>query len=337
MLTLAIRDLQYRRWRVVVVALLMSIVITLVFVMTGLVNQFNTEPFLAAERSGGDRSWLIAETSTGPLTSPNAAPAGAVSQVDGAEPILIGMAALNGERVSVIGRADVMSEPIVTDGRYPLEPGEILVDESGGWAIGDTVDLGGQEAVVVGTTVDATILAGVPMVFTLLDHAQDVLVAGQPIVTGALIDRPVESVPDGMRVVTATEVGDDGLVPLDGAISSVGLIRALLWLMTLIIIAAVIYVTALERTRDFAVLKAVGGDDRTLGLSLVVQGILITLLATAVAAVLQSFIAPVFPMTLRVPGRALWQVPLGAVVVAAAAGVAGARRAAATPAAEAFE
>ncbi len=320
-----------------VVAVLISIVITLLFIMTGLVNQFRTEPFLAAERIGSNRSWLVAETSTGPLTSPSAAPVGAVDGIEGAEPILIGMASLNGGRVSLVGRANNLDEPVITEGRYPEADGEILVDESGGWDIGEVVDLGGRDATVVGTTNDATMLAGLPIVFSQLSHAQTILVDGQPIVTGALLDRPVEPIPTGMKELTATDVGDDGLVPLEGAISSVGLTQALLWLMTLIIIAAVIYVSALERTRDFAVLKAVGADDRMLGATLVIQGVLITLLAVAIGAVLQLFLAPVFPMTIRVPGRAFWQLPLGGVIVAIAAGIAGARKAANTPAAEAFE
>ncbi|MEM7321623.1 MAG: ABC transporter permease [Actinomycetota bacterium] len=337
MLTLALRDLQYRKWRVLVVALLISIVITLLFIMTGLVNQFQREPFLATERIGGTRSWLVAESSTGPLTSPSAAPLGAVESIPGAEPVLIGMASLDGMRVSLVGRGNAIDEPVVVDGNYPEAAGEILVDESGDWGVGDVVELGGRPATVVGTTRDATILAGVPIVFSRLDHAQQVLANGQPVVTGALLERPVEPIPAGMKELSATDVGDDGLVPLDGAIASVGLTQALLWLMTLIIIAAVIYVTALERTRDFAVLKAVGGDDRVLGATLVIQGVLITLLAVAIGAVLQSFLAPVFPMTIRVPGRAFWQLPLGGVLAAVAAGFAGARKAANTPAAEAFE
>ena len=226
MLTLALRDLQYRKWRVVVVAVLMSIVVMLLFVMTGLVNQFNQEPFLATERSGGNRSWLVAETSTGPLTSPSAAPQGAVDDIPGAEPILIGMASLNGERVSLVGRANAIDEPVIIDGRYPESDGEVLVDESGGWDVGDVVDLGGSQATVVGTTSDATVLAGVPMIFAQLQYAQQVLVAGQPIVTGALLDRPVEPMPTGMKELSPTDVGDDGLVPLDGAIASIGLSRS---------------------------------------------------------------------------------------------------------------
>ena len=41
---LTLRDLQYRRVRVLVVVALASVVMALLFLMTGLVNQFNHEP-----------------------------------------------------------------------------------------------------------------------------------------------------------------------------------------------------------------------------------------------------------------------------------------------------
>ncbi|NNC78835.1 MAG: FtsX-like permease family protein [Acidimicrobiales bacterium] len=337
MLMLVVRDLQYRKMRVLVIAVLVSIVVTLLFVMTGLVNQFNREPVLAAERAGGEHNWLVAETSTGPLTSASAAPDGALDGVAGAEPMLIGMANVNGERATVIGRADVIDEPALTEGRYPSASGEVLIDEVSGFAIGQEIDFAGSRATVVGLTSDATVLAGVPLAFTQLDYAQEVLVGGRSVVTGALVAGTPENIPAGMKLMTPEEVGADGLVPLLNAISSVDLVRALLWLITLIIIAAVIFITAIERTRDFAVLKAVGAKDRSLALSLIVQGVIITLLAAALAAILQVFIAPLFPMTIRVPAKAFWQIPLGGVIVALLAGIAGARRVANTPAAEAFE
>ncbi|WP_287296434.1 AMP-binding protein, partial [Moorena sp. SIO2C4] len=46
--------------------------------MTGLVNQFKTEPELATERAGGDMHWIVPVTTTGPLTGPAIAPPGAI-------------------------------------------------------------------------------------------------------------------------------------------------------------------------------------------------------------------------------------------------------------------
>jgi len=46
---LTFRDLTYRFVRFVVVTVLGAVVFALLFVMTGLVNQFNLEPFLAVD------------------------------------------------------------------------------------------------------------------------------------------------------------------------------------------------------------------------------------------------------------------------------------------------
>jgi putative ABC transport system permease protein len=93
-----------------------------------------------------------------------------------------------------------------------------------------------------------------------------------------------------------------------------------------IIVGSVVYLSALERQRDFAVLKAVGVSNRTLLSSLALQAVLIALLSVAIAAVVQMFVAPVFPLRVRVPARAFWQLPLLAVVMALVAGIAGMRR-----------
>ncbi len=332
---LVLRDLQYRKWRVLVVAVLMAVVLTLLFIMSGLVGQFRYEPVNATLRAGGTDSWVVSESSTGPLTSPTAIAADAIAGIDG-EPVLIAMGSLDGLRSAVIGRAFESGQPALTDGRYPEADAEVVVDASTGYEIGQTIDLGGQDATVVGLTEGATILAGVPMSFATLAYTQEIVASGRPVVTGVLTADSNTTAPEGLKIMTADEVAADGLVPLENAIGSVSLVRALLWLITLIIIAAVIYITALERTRDFAVLKAVGANNRSLGLSLILQGVIMALVATLLAAVLQRFVTPLFPMTVRITGAIFWQILIGSVLVALVAGIAGASRVSNTAPAEAF-
>ena len=99
---------------------------------------------------------------------------------------------------------------------------------------------------------------------------------------------------------------------------------------------SVVYLSALERQRDFAVLKAVGVSNRTLLGSLALQAVLIALLSVAIAAVVQLFVAPAFPLRVRVPARAFWELPLLAVAMALLAGIAGMRRVARSDPALAF-
>jgi putative ABC transport system permease protein len=263
-----------------------------------------------------------------------------VAGIDG-EPILMAIGSVDGVRASIVGRTYGPDRPSLVDGRHPEAAGEVVIDASGGYQVGQTVDLGGRQATVVGLTEDATILAGLPIAFATLEYAQQVLASGQPVVTGTLIDGADadavgRDLPAGLQLLTADEVAADGLVPLEGAIGTVSLVRMLLWLITLIVIAAVIYITALERTRDVAVLKAVGANNRSLGLSLVAQGVIMAVLATLLAAVLQRFIAPLFPMAVRVTVGIFWQILIVGVVVAVIAGMAGVSRVSNTPPSEAF-
>lgn len=76
---------------------------------------------------------------------------------------------------------------------------------------------------------------------------------GQPLDTAFLFKDPPASVPEGLRMLTNSEVKADALRPLDAAISSISFMRLLLWLVAATIIGSMLYLQAMERTRDFAV------------------------------------------------------------------------------------
>ena len=110
------------------------------------------------------------------------------------------------------------------------------------------------------------------------------------------------------------------------AISSIDLIRFLLWFVAAMIIGTMIYLSALERRRDVAVLTAVGGSTGQMAASVALQGVLIALASALIASVLQRGFVPVFPMQVVVPGGALVQIPVIAVLVALASGAVGLRK-----------
>ena len=133
--------------------------------------------------------------------------------------------------------------------------------------------------------------------------------------------------PEGFHTLTNEEIAVDAMRPLERSISSVNLIRVLLWFVAAMIIGTMTYLAALERLRDMAVLKAIGASTRQLAASIAIQGALIALLAALLASVLQVFAVGAFPLEVSVPARALWQVPVIAVLVALLAGVVGLRKA----------
>ena len=172
--------------------------------------------------------------------------------------------------------------------------------------------------------------------FTTTADAQQLVFRSTDVVSAVLVVGEASALPPGTYALDADDVAADTLAPLDGAIASVDLVRALLWVVAAIIVGAVVYLSALERQRDFAVLKAVGVSNRTLRASLALQAVLVALLAVAVAALLQLALAPAFPLRVRVPARAFWQLPVFAVVMALVAGAAGMRRVARSDPALAF-
>ncbi len=345
---LTVRDLQYRRLRVIVVVLLASVVITLLFLMTGLVNQFNREPYDATRAIGGAQ-WVLAAGTSGPFTSGGTLPVGSVDALgESARGVVVARGTLStvdesgdGDEVVVVGGepGDLttrMGVDAIVDGRAIAGPDEILVDRTAGRHVGDRLHLGAKPVEVVGLTAGTTVLAGLPLVFVEMPTAQQLYFKSDDVVSGVLLDEPPAAAPSGTVVRSSDEVAADALGPLEDAISSVDLVRALLWIVTAVIIGAVVFLSALERQRDFAILRAMGTPKRALMLATALQAVVIALVAAAIAIVLQRLIRPAFPLQVVVPASALWQVPLGAVAAALVAGAAGVRKVASADPAAAF-
>ncbi len=332
MLLLTLRDLQFRAVRFVVVTVGVGVVMALLFLMTGLIEQFNREPFDAVDAVGAD-VWVVPAGISGPFTASATLSPDVVGSIEGpdAADIVVARGSLNSEgepqEALVIGHEiGGLGSPVPVDGRAAQEEGEAVIDRTAGFAIGDQVALGTTELTVVGIHDDTTVLAGLPVIFLGIEEARNALFDGRPVTTGVLLTEVPESLPDGVQVLSPQQVAEDALGPLENAVSSVSLIRALLWMVAGIIIGAVVYLSALERQRDFAVLKAMGVGSRDLVLSIGLQAILVALSAVILAGILQALIEPVFPLKVRVPAKAYWQIPLVAVIVAIVAGLGGMRR-----------
>jgi putative ABC transport system permease protein len=342
MILLTLRDLRFRAVRFVVVVLLGAVVFALLFVMTGLVNQFNQEPFDTVAAFGAT-TWVLPEGVSGPFTASSTMPTAAAAAVvaGSTAPVVTARSSITTDsfkdEVVLVGHVpDGLGSPPTVEGRSAEASGEVAVDESMDVDVGESVVIGGEDFTVVGRTDDTTLLAGVPLVFMVLEDAQDLVFRSRDVISAVLVDGEPTSVPDGTVALPADEIAQDTLNPLEGAIASVDFVRILLWVVAAVIIGSVVYLSALERQRDFAVLKAIGTSNRTLLASLALQAVIVALAAVAIAAVVQVFLAPVFPLKVTVPSRAFWQLPLFAVVIALLAGLAGMRRVARSDPALAF-
>ena len=110
----------------------------------------------------------------------------------------------------------------------------------------------------------------------------------------------------------------------------------LLWVVAALIVGSMIYVSALERIRDFAVFKAVGVSTRSIMAGLALQAVVVALLAALLGAIVSVLLGPLFPMRVDIPTLAFVLLPVIAVVIGLLASVAGLRRAVTVDPAVAF-
>jgi putative ABC transport system permease protein len=110
--------------------------------------------------------------------------------------------------------------------------------------------------------------------------------------------------------MTKAQVRRDVLRPLDNAITSITFVQVLLWIVAASIIGSVLYLSALERSRDFAVFKATGTSTAAIGLGLALQAVVLSLVAALTAAVLGTLLAPLFPLTIEIPTSAYALLPV---------------------------
>jgi putative ABC transport system permease protein len=102
---------------------------------------------------------------------------------------------------------------------------------------------------------------------------------------------------------------------LKTAAASINNTRWLMWTVAIIIVGSLLYVAALERRRDFAVLKALGSSSRALFASLVLESLVVTLVATAFAEVVANFLTALFTQPIDITASAYLTLPLIAVLV----------------------
>ncbi len=123
------------------------------------------------------------------------------------------------------------------------------------------------------------------------------------------------SAPDGFQIVDRAGARDDFLRPLTEARSAISFVAILLWIVGALIVGSVVYLSVLERIRDFAVFKAVGTKSRSIMGGLALQAVIVALIAAVVGAVLSFLLAPRFPLPVEIPTSALWMLPVIAILV----------------------
>jgi putative ABC transport system permease protein len=202
-----------------------------------------------------------------------------------------------------------MGDPAVMAGHRLSGNGQVVADVHTGAAAGTKITVGAMSFRVVGQVNNRTMLAGTPILYMTLHDAQALVLGGSPLVTAVLTRGVPARVPAGLAVLTNQAVEQSNLTSLAGAVSSINNSKIIMWLVAAIIVAALLYVSALQRVRDFAVLKALGSSSLALFGSLALQAIVVTLLAAALAMVISNFMGGLFRQPVAIPASAFATLP----------------------------
>ena len=108
------------------------------------------------------------------------------------------------------------------------------------------------------------------------------------------------------------------------------------WVVAALIIGSVIYLSVIERLRDFAVFKAIGISTRSILVGLAVQAVLLSLGAALIGAGVAAILAPNLSLPVSITWHTYLLLPVVALVVGLLASLVGLRRAVAVDPSTAF-
>jgi putative ABC transport system permease protein len=346
MLFAALRDMQWRRRRFVIAIASTGLVFAMTLVLTGLANGFRVEAQRTVDSMGVD-AFVVKAGAAGPFmgSTPFAATdlplLIATPGVVAAAPLACapstireGTATRNATAFGAPQRGPGM--PTVSQGRAPSMPDEVAVSSTLGRHVDDLLQVGAVTLRIVGIVPNSTALAKTPNLFLTTEGLQQLAYNGQPMVTSIGIVGTPRQLPKGYQTLDRAAAVGDLMLPLKVAFDAITIVAVLLWVVAALIVGSVVYLSALERLRDFAVFKAIGAPTRSILAGLALQAVVVALLAAVLGIAFTQLIAPLFPMTVVVPTRAYLALPVIAIVTGLLASVAGLRRAVAVDPALAF-
>ena len=346
MLFAALRDMQWRKRRLIIAIVSTALIFGMTLVMTGLSNGFRVEAQQTVDSLGVD-AFVVKNGAGGPFLGSTPFPDVDLARI-AAEPGVVAAAPLgcvgtimkegmSTRNITAFGAPERgPGMPRVSEGKAPSTPDEVAVSSALGRHLGDIVEIGVHVLRIVGIVPNSTALAKIPNIFLTTQGLQQVAYNGQPMVTSIGVIGTPRALPDGYQTYDRAGAVKDLVRPLKVAVTSISIVTVLLWIVAALIVGSVVYLSALERVRDFAVFKAIGTRTRSIMAGLALQALVVALLAAALGVLLAQLLGPLFPMIVAVPDGAYALLPAVATVTALLASLAGLRRVAAIDPALAF-
>ena len=333
MKSIFLKDMAYRRTRVVLTAIGITVLILLILFLGGIMNGMRIQATQYVESTGAD-IWISAEgsggafigfsmlieESMGPLNyaeglRPNSASPLVFAQ---ARPIIRGKpskAIVVGYRQGKLG-----GPPHVLEGRmfdksefenYSPEyvpPRQVVVDEKMNLEIGERIVIGGKELKVVGKVKSLMFVLDTPLLFMDVRTAQDVLLGSYPRVNmmiaksakGVTPEKVAKQFRDSLwkiEVRTLKQTIDDIIdYYVVSPMRAVTFLRVMLWLAAGILVGMITYVTTLEKTQEIGVLKAIGASNMYVMQLILKQVVLISIVGVLCGLILAFIFAAAAPI-----------------------------------------
>jgi putative ABC transport system permease protein len=340
----SVRDLQFRARRFVIAVVVTSLVFGIALAIDGMRRSVKAETPAIVSLFGADR-WVVARGATGPFTTTRvlADMTGdglrAESGVKRADAVVLSRTAIAGhpaKDVNLVGHVlGGSGSPPISEGRSVRQSGEAVVSGGVSNSVGDQIVVGGKPFRVVGKTAEGRYYFGVPTVFVSLHDAQDLVFKGQPLAMGFAVKGSPKALA-GTATMTNAQVVSDLNRPLAGGVQSIVVMAVLMWLIAAGIIGLIVYLSAIERVRDFAVFKATGAPTRVIVGGLMLQAVIVSLTAAILGIGVSKLVGLGLPFPSVLGTAGVSQLVAISLIVGVLASLAGVRRALTTDPAVAF-
>ena len=333
MKTLFLKDMRYRRARVFLTALGITVLISLILLLGGIMNGMRIQARQYVESTGAD-VWISAEGSGGAFigfsmvveeymaflnSGPGLVPDSAAPLVFAqARPTVRGKstkAIVVGYKLGQLGgpKSTAVEGRMFTRSNFedyrPEDPVpyEVVVDEKMGLEIGEQITLGNEKVRVVGKAKSLMFVLDTPLLFMDVRIAQKLLLGNTPHVNMMIAktnksEQPVQIAADldALETIEARTLKqtlrDIIAYYVDEPMKAVQFLRVMLWLAAGILIGMITYVTMLEKTQEIGVLKAIGGSNGYVMGLLLKQVVLISAVGVLLGLMLSYVFAAAAPI-----------------------------------------
>jgi putative ABC transport system permease protein len=296
MLFAALRDMQWRMRRLVIAVVSAGLVFAMTLVLTGLANGFQVEAQRTVDSMGVD-AFVVKAGAAGPFLGATPFAQAVLTRVADAPGVVA--AAPLAIAASTIGEGTATHNvtafgapehgpgmPRVSQGRPPSTPDEVAVSSTLGRGIGDDLQVGSRTLRIVGIVPNSTTQAKRPNIFLTTEGLQQLAYNGQPLITSIGIVGTPRQLPNGYQAVDRPAGVSDLLRPVKDPAGAITIVAFLLWIVAVLIIGSLVYLSTLERLRDFAVFKAIGVPTRSILAGLALQAVVVALLAAVLGVIL---------------------------------------------------